>query len=57
MNMKIINFKDFMKKCKLKDYTLNESQLQKIYIYPINPRDIKINSDKGFVNKDNGSQG
>ena len=57
MNMKIINFKDFMKKCKLKDYTLNESQLQKIYIYPIYPRDIKINSDKGFVNKDNGSQG
>ena len=27
-----------------------------MYIYPIYPRDSKINSDKGFVNLDNGSQ-
>ena len=46
-----------MKKYKLKNDTTNESQLQKIYNYPIYPRDSKIYSDKGFVNIDNGSQG
>ena len=30
INMKILNFKDFMKKYKLKNDTMNESQLQKI---------------------------
>ena len=34
-----------------------ESQLQKVYNYPIYPRDSKIYSDKGFVNIDDGSQG
>ena len=29
INMKTINFKDFMKKYNLKDVTMNESQLQK----------------------------
>ena len=28
---------------------------RKIYKYPIYPRDMKINSDKGFVKIDNGS--
>ena len=55
--MKLINFKDFMKKYNLKNDTMNESQLQKVYNYYIYPRDSKINSDKGFVNIDNGSQG
>ena len=55
--MKILTFKDFMKKYKLKNGTMNESQLQKIYNYPIYPRDSKIYSDKGFVNIDNGFQG
>ena len=55
--MKILNFKDFMKKYKLKDDTMNESQLQKIYNYPIYPRDSTIYSDKGFVNIDDGSMG
>ena len=55
--MKVLNFKDFMKKSKLKNDTMNEYQLQKIYNYPIHPRDSKIYSDKGFVNIDNGSQG
>ena len=55
--MKALNFKDFMKKYKLKNNTLNESELQKIYNYPIYPRDSKIYSDKGFVNIDNGFQG
>ena len=36
---------------------MNESQLQKIYNYPIYPRDSEIYSDKRFVNIDNGSQG
>ena len=44
--MKILNFEDFMKKYNLKDDTMNESQLQKKYIYPIYPRDSKIYSDK-----------
>ena len=55
--MKLFNFKDFMKKYKLKNDTMNESELQKIYNYPIYPRDSKIYSDRGFVNIDNGSQG
>ena len=45
-----------MKNHKLKDDTMNESQLERFYIYPIYPRDSKIYSDKGFVNIDNGSQ-
>ena len=36
---------------------MNESQLQKIYNYPIYPRGSKIYSNKRFVNIDNGSQG
>ena len=55
--MKILNFKDSLKKNKLKNDTMNESQLQKVYNYPIYPRDSKIYSDKGFVNIDIGSQG
>ena len=55
--MKVLNFKDFMKKYKLKNDTMNESQLQRIYNYPIYPRDSKIISDKGFVNIDDGSMG
>ena len=57
INMKVLNFKDFMKKYNLKNDTMNESELQKIYNYPIYPRDSKIYSDRGFVNIDNGSQG
>ena len=55
--MKNLSFKDFIKKYKLKNDTTNESQLQKIYNYNTYPRDSKINSDKGFVNIDNGFQG
>ena len=36
---------------------MNESKLQRVYNYPIYPRDSKIYSDKGFVNIDDGSQG
>ena len=55
--MRILNFKDFMKKYNLKDDTISESQLQKIYNYPIYPRDSTIYSDKGFVNIDDGNMG
>ena len=54
--MKILNFKDFMKKFNLKDDTMNESELKRIHNFPINPRDSKIYSDKGFVYINNGSQ-
>ena len=55
--MKVLNFEDFMKKYKLKKDTMNESQLQRVYNYPIHPGDSKIYSDKRFVNIDNGIQG
>ena len=55
--MKVLNFKDFMKKYDLENDTMNEFQLQRIYNYPIYPRDSKIHSDKVFVNIDKGYQG
>ena len=55
--MKILNFEDFMKKYNLKDDTMTESKLQKVFNYPINPRDSKIYSDKAFINIDYGSMG
>ena len=55
--MKVLNLKDFMKKNKLKIDTINESELQRVYNYSINPRDSKIYSDRGFVNIDNGRMG
>ena len=55
--MKILDFKYFLTKFNIKNDTMNESQLQKTYNYPIYPRDSKICSDKGFVNIDNGSMG
>ena len=53
----ILTLKQFMKKYNLKDQTMSESDLQKIYNYKIYPRDSKITSDRGFVNIDNGDQG
>ena len=50
--MRILNFKDFMKKNSLENDSMNESQLRRVYNYPIYPRDSKIYSDKGFVNID-----
>ena len=46
-----------MNKFSLKNDTMNESQIQKIYNCPINPRDSRKSSDKGFVDIDNGTQG
>ena len=46
-----------MKKYNLKNNIMNEPELQKIYNYPVYPRDSKTYSDKGLVNIANGSQG
>ena len=51
------NFKDFMKKLNLKDKSMNESELQRVYSHFISPRGSMIYSDKGFLNIDNGSMG
>ena len=55
--MKFLKFKDFMKKYKLKNDTMDESQLQKRYNNNVYHRGSKRNSDKGLGNIDNGSQG
>ena len=47
INMRVLYFKDFMKKYILKNDTMNESRLQRVYNSPIYPRDSKIYSDKG----------
>ena len=36
---------------------MNENELQRVYNYPIYPRDSKIYSDNVFVVIDNGSMG
>ena len=36
---------------------MSEREIQRVYNYPIHPRDSKIDSDKGFVNTDNGQTG
>ena len=55
--MKVLNSKDFMKKYKLKNNTMNEIELQRVYNYEIYTRDSKIITDKGFINIDDGSHG
>ena len=55
--MKLLNFREFMKLYNLKDDTMNESQLQRSYNYPIYPKNSKIHSDRGFVNLDDGRMG
>ena len=55
--MEVLNFKVFMEKYKLKNDTVNESQLQNFYNYHIYPGDSKTYSDRRFVNLDDGSRG
>ena len=57
INKKVSNFNGFMKKYKLKNDTMNESELQRVYIYKIYPRDSRTCSDKRFVNIDDGRMG
>ena len=56
-NMKILIFKDLMKKKLFKNVTMDESDLQRVYKLPIYPRDSKLYSVKVIVKTDNGSQG
>ena len=55
--MSILNFKVFMKKYKLKNDTMNGTELQKFHNHPKYPRDSKIHLDKEFLNIDNGGMG
>ena len=55
--MKILIFKDFMRKSNLKDDTMNESELHRAYNYPIYPKNSKIHSGRGFLNIDDGRLG
>ena len=50
INKRILNFKDFVKRCNLKKDTMTESEMQRVYKYHIYPRDSNIYSDKGFIN-------
>ena len=46
-----------MKKNILNKNIVNESELQRVYNFLLYPRSSPVNSDKGIVNRDNGSQG
>ena len=46
-----------MKKYNLRNDTMNESELQRVYNYPIYPRDSKIYSEKCFIIIDDGFRG
>ena len=46
-----------MKRDNLEDDTMDESDIQRAYTYPIYPRDSKVYSNKVFVNFDLGSMG
>ena len=53
--MSVFNFKDFMKKYNLKNDTMTESEVQRVYLFPINSGDSEKYSEKDFVIFDNGS--
>ena len=55
--MTSLNLKDFMRKYNLKDDTMNENDLERVFNYHIYSRGSKRITDKGFVNFDNGEQG
>ena len=46
-----------MEKNDLKNNTMNERELQRVYNHNIYPRDSKVIPDRGFVKMDNGPQG
>ena len=52
-----MNFREFMEKNKLKNPTMKEPELQRVYNYPISRKDSKLYSDKGFVKFENGTLG
>ena len=50
----ILSSKDFMKNYNLKNDTMDESEIQRVYSYSVYPKDSKLFSERGFVNMDNG---
>ena len=46
-----------MKEDKVRNATMIAFEIQRYYIYPVCPRDSKIDSDKDFNDIDNGSMG
>ena len=52
--MRILNFRELLKKINLKNDTKKKFQLQRLHNYPIYPRGSKIFSDKVFANIDDG---
>ena len=55
--MSKLSYRDFMKQDNMKNFTLSQSDLQRVNNYPIYPRGSETYSDKGVVNIDNGEQG
>ena len=53
----ILNLKEFMKKNNLKDDSLNESELKRVYPSFIYLRDSNLATDKGFAFADIGRTG
>ena len=54
--MTLLSLKTFMKTYESKNDTMTEIDLQRVFTYPIYPRDSKTYSDKGFMIVDNGGQ-
>ena len=55
--MTTLDLNDFMKKHHFKDDTMNENELKRVYNYSIYLNESEITTNKGLVNKDNGSMG
>ena len=55
--MRILSSKDFIKKYNIKDNSMKQSELQRVYNYPKYPRDSKRSTNKGFINIHNWYQG
>ena len=55
--MKILNYREILKKYNLKNDTMKEFDLQRVYNFKIYPTDSKIFSDERFVDIDNCSMG
>ena len=52
----VLSFEEFMKKNNLKNETMEESGLKRVYNYKIYTRDSRITTKKVFINNDNGEQ-
>ena len=46
--MKIFNLKDFTKKRSLKDDTLSENDIQKVYVYHMYLKSSEVIRDRGY---------